>query len=106
MGNGVQGVWVPWTMGHMGNGVQGHGSHGQWGTWVWGTVDNWVQGLGAHGQWGTGQVMCQNVKKMSNVKKIKHLDYGGGSQKKEIDTMMFTHIDVNFDIQGYGVQGV
>ena len=61
-------------------------------------MDNWVQGLGAHGQWGTGQVMCQNVKKMSNVQKIKHLDYGGGSQKKEIDEIRFTHIDVNFDI--------
>ena len=23
---------------------------------------------------------------------------GGGSQKKEIDAMRFTHIDVNFDI--------
>ena len=25
---------------------------------------------------------CQFVKKMSNVKKVKHMDYGGGSQKK------------------------
>ena len=92
------GVWETWAMryrgmDHMGNGIQGYGVHGQWGT-----VGNWIQGLGAHGQWGTGQVMCQNVKKMSNVKNIKHLDYGGGSQQKEIDTLRFTHIDVNFDI--------
>ena len=37
---------------------------------------------------GTGGIIsqvskrCQVVKKMSNVKKIKHLDYGGGSEKK------------------------
>ena len=84
-----------------------NGTHGQWDTVVWDTwamryrgmdhMGNGVHGYGAHGQWGTGQVMCQNVKRMSNVKKIKHLDYGGGSQKKEIDTMRFTHIDVNFD---------
>ena len=48
----------------------------------------------AHEQWGTYLtvfVKCQ---------KIKHLDYGGGSQKKKkkIDTMRFTHIDVNFDV--------
>ena len=30
--------------------------------------------------------------------KIKNLDYGGGSQKKKIDTMRFTHVDVNFDV--------
>ena len=29
---------------------------------------------------------------------IKHLDYGGGSQKKEIDIMRFTHIYINFDV--------
>ena len=27
---------------------------------------------------------------------IKHLDYGGGSHKKEIDIMRFTHFDINF----------
>ena len=50
---------------------------------------------------------CQVVKKMSscqkNVKcqKMKHLDYGGGSQKK-IDTMRFTDIDVNFYVTNDG----
>ena len=54
---------------------------------------------------------CQNVKKMSkcqkNVKcqKVKHTDYGGGSQKKKkIDIMRFTHIDVNFDVKYEGHQ--
>ena len=74
-------------MGHMGNGAHGQlvqrlGAHGQWDTGGIGPMDKWamgyrgmdhmgngVHGYGAHGQWGTGQVMCQNVKKMSNVKK-------------------------------------
>ena len=62
-GYGVQGVWVTSAMGHMGNGVQGYG---QWGAWA---------------------ICTQNVKKMSSCQKdvkcqkIKHLDYGGGSQK-------------------------
>ena len=47
--------------------------------------------------------LCQVVKKMSNVKKIKYLDYGGGSPKK-IDIMRFTHIDVNFDVTYDGNQ--
>ena len=47
---------------------------------------------------------CQVVKKMSNVKKIKHLDYGGGSQKNLIDTMRFTDIDINFDVRYEGHQ--
>ena len=29
---------------------------------------------------------------------IKHLDYGGGSQKIKFDIMRFTHIDINFDV--------
>ena len=47
---------------------------------------------------------CQVVKKMSSCQKdvkcqkMKHLDYGGGSQKNLIDTMRFTHIDINFDV--------
>ena len=67
---GAQGVWATSAMGHMGNGVQGYG------------------------QWGNGQFApkmskrCQVVKKMSSCQKdvkcqkIKHLDYGEGSQKK------------------------
>ena len=34
--------------------------------------------------------------------KFKHLDYGRGSQKNLIDTMRFTHIDINFDITNDG----
>ena len=53
---------------------------------------------------------CQNVKKMSKCQKdvkcqkVKYTDYGGGSQKKLIDIMRFTHIDVNFDIKYEGHQ--
>ena len=36
--------------------------------------------------------------------KVKHPDYGGGSQKKLIDIMKFTHIDVNFDVKYDGGQ--
>ena len=52
---------------------------------------------------------CQVVKKMSSCQKdvkcqkVKHMDYGGGSQKKN-DIMRFTHIDVNFDVTYDGHQ--
>ena len=58
--------------------------------------------------------MCQNIKKMSTCQKdvklskdvkcqkIKHLDYGGGSQKNEIGTMRFRDIDINFDVRYEG----
>ena len=36
--------------------------------------------------------------------KVKHADYGGGSQKKKIDIMTFTDIDVNFDVKYEGQQ--
>ena len=37
--------------------------------------------------------------------KVKHIDYGGGSQKKKkIHIMRFTHIDVNFDVKYEGHQ--
>ena len=55
------------------------------------------------------QKRCQVVKKMSSCQKdvkcqkVKHMDYGGGSQKK-IDMMRFTHIDVNFDVTYDGDQ--
>ena len=54
--------------------------------------------------------MCQNVKKMSSCQKdvkyqkVKYADYGGGSQKKIIDIMKFTDIDVNFDVKYEGQQ--
>ena len=47
---------------------------------------------------------CQFVKKMSicqkdvKFQKAKHLDYGGGSHKKLIGIMRFTHININFDV--------
>ena len=40
---------------------------------------------------------------MSNVKKSKHLDYGGGSQKN-IDIMRFTDIDIKIDVKYEGHQ--
>ena len=48
MGYGAQGVWVTWTMAHMGNEVQR-----VWGTWSMGYrgmghMGNGVQGYGAH----------------------------------------------------------
>ena len=49
-------------------------------------------------------------KKMSSCQKdvkcqkMKHLDYGGGSQKNLIDTMRFTDIDINFDVRYEGHQ--
>ena len=45
--------------------------------------------------------ICQKDVK---CQKVKHLDYGGGSEKKKIDIMRFTHIDVNFDIKYEGHQ--
>ena len=47
--------------------------------------------------------MCQDSKDV-NCQMVKHLDYGGGSQKKKIDIMRFTHIDVNFDVKYEGKQ--
>ena len=71
-------------MGHMGNEahwgyrVQGYGVQGVWATW----------GKGAHGQFAPKMSKrCQVVKKMSSCQKdvkcqkMKHPDYGGGSQK-------------------------
>ena len=88
MGYGVEGVWAM-------------GAEGVWGTWVigaqgvWGTRGMCHIGNGSHGQWDTGvwamgpwAICTQNVKKMSSCQKdvkcqkIKHLDYGEGSQKK------------------------
>ena len=53
---------------------------------------------------------CSCVKKMSSCQKdvkcqkVKHIDYGGGSQKKFFDIMRFIHIDVNFDVKYEGHQ--
>ena len=98
MGNGSHGQWDTGGMGHMGN--EAH--WGVWvqgmGPWVWGTrgmghVGNGIQGYGPHGQWGPWVICSENIKKMSSCQKdvklskdvkcqkMKHLDYGGGSQK-------------------------
>ena len=101
MGNGSHGQWDTGGMGHMGNEahwgvwVQGYGVQG-----VMGHVGNGIQGYGPHGQWGPWAICSQNIKKMSSCQKrcqvvkkmsscqkdvkcqkMKHLDYGGGSQK-------------------------
>ena len=84
-------------------GYKGYGPHRQWVTWVTGYMGNGVQGYGqmgngAHGQFAPKKMSscqkdvklskrCQVVKKMSSCQKdvkcqiVKHLDYGGGSQK-------------------------
>ena len=93
------GVWGIWAMrptggigyrgmGHMGNrgtwgmGYKGYGLCGQWDTWAMG-----YRGMSHMGKGGPWAICSQNIKKMSSCQKdikcqkIKHLDYGGGSQK-------------------------
>ena len=101
MGNGVLGVWGIWAMSPTGGmGYRGMGHMGNRDTGVWGTRGMGHVGNGIHGQWGTGvwttwamgpignllpkyqkdvklSKRCQVVK----CQKMKHLDYGGGSQK-------------------------
>ena len=47
-GNGVQGVWVTWAMGPMGNvDTGGNGEQGIWGTWAMSpTGAKWYRGSG------------------------------------------------------------
>ena len=47
--------------------------------------------------------MCQDSKDVK-CQIVKHLHYGGGSQKEQIDIMRFTHIDINFDVTYEGHQ--
>ena len=49
---------------------------------------------------GTNQCWNQSSSCQKDVKCqiIKHLDYGGGSQKIKFNIMRFTHIDINFDV--------
>ena len=67
MGYGVQGVWATWAMGYKGMSHMGKGAHGQFAPKI--------------------SKRCQVVKNMSSCQKyvkcqkMKHLDYGGGSQK-------------------------
>ena len=100
IGNGAQGVWGTRGMGHMGNGSHGQwdtggmghmGNEAHWGVWaqgVWGTRGMGHVGNGVHGRFAPKiSKRCQVVKKMSSCQKdvkcqkIKHLDYGGSSQK-------------------------
>ena len=99
MAKGSHGQWDTGGMEHMGNEahwgvwVQGYGAQGVWGTRGMGHVGNGIQGYGPHGQWGPWAICsqdikrCQVVKKMSSCQKdvkcqkMKHLHYGGGSQK-------------------------
>ena len=73
--------------GGMGTGVWGTWAQGVWGTKGMGHVGKGIQGYGPHGQWGPWAICFQNIKKMSSCQKdvkcqtMKHLDYGGGSQK-------------------------
>ena len=77
------GVWGTWAIG-----AQGYGVQGVWAMWAMGYRGMGHMGNGAHGRFAPRiSKRYQVVKKMSccqkNVKcqKIKHLDYGGGSQK-------------------------
>ena len=110
IGYGVQGVWATWPKGHMGNGIQGvwsiwamrptggygyrgmghreYGVQGVWAMWAMGYRGMGHMGNGAHGRFAPKiSKRCQVVKKMSSCQKdvkcqkMKHLDYGGGSQK-------------------------
>ena len=44
------------------------------------------------------------LSKRCQISIVKHLNYGGGSHKKYIHTMRFTHTNVNFDIKYEGDQ--
>ena len=61
MGYGVQGVWVTWAIGYMGNGVQGYEPHGKRGP-----MDDLLPKYQKDVKLSK---RCQVVKKMSNVKK-------------------------------------
>ena len=103
-GYGPHGQWVTWAMGysgmgHMGNeahwgvwvegyGHRGYGVQGVWAMWAMGYRVMGHMGNGAHGRFAPKiSKRCQVVKKMSSCQKdvkcqkMKHLDYGGGSQK-------------------------
>ena len=89
MANGAHGQWGTWAMGHMGN-----VAHGPWGTWAMGPMGDLH--IFAYNFINTGWILTKialcglrwfklNVSKcQKDVKcqKFKHVDYGGGSQKK------------------------
>ena len=90
---GVWGIWAmrPWVLdtgvwGTWAIGAQGYGVQRVWAMWAMGYRGMGHLGNGAYGRFAPRiSKRCQVVKKMSccqkNVKKSKHLDYGGGSQK-------------------------
>ena len=103
-GYGVQGVWATWAMGYRGYGIwamrptggygyrgmghRGYGVQGVWAMWAMGYRGMGHMGNGAHERFAPKiSKRCQVVKKMSSCQKdvkcqkMKHLDYGGGSQK-------------------------
>ena len=94
-GYGSHGQWDTGGMGHMGN-------EAHWEVWVQGYGAHGHRGYGVQGVWAMGPMgdllpkyqkdvklskRCQVVKNMSSCQKdvkcqkMKHLDYGGGSQK-------------------------
>ena len=83
------GVWGIWAMRPTGGyGHRGYGVQGVWAMWAMGYRVMGHMGNGAHGQFAPKiSKRCQVVKKMSSCQKdvkcqkMKHLDYGGGSQK-------------------------
>ena len=91
MGNGIQRVWGIWAMrptGGYGYRGMGHWGYGVQGVWAMGYRGMGHMGNGAHGRFAPKiSKRCQVVKKMSSCQKdvkcqkMKHLDYGGGSQK-------------------------
>ena len=79
MGYGVQGVYAMWAMGYMGSRVQGYEPHGERGP-MGDLLPKYQKDVKLSKR-------CQVVKKMSSCQKdvkcqkMKHLDYGRGSQK-------------------------
>ena len=71
-GMGFKGVWATWATRSNGMGT------GVWATWAMGPMGDLLPKYQKDVKFSK---RCQVVKKMSNVKKLKHLDYGGGSQK-------------------------
>ena len=92
MGNGSDGQWDTGGMGHMGNeahwgvwvqgyGAQGYGVQGVWAMWAMGYRGMGHMGNGAYGRFAPKISKRSSCQKDVKCQKMKHLDYGGGSQK-------------------------
>ena len=86
MGNEAH--WGVWVQGYGAHGHRGYGVQGVWATWAKGYRGMGHMGNGAHARFAPKiSKRCEVVKKMSSCQKdvkcqkMKHLDYGGGSQK-------------------------